>query len=195
MRIPRTPTSSSGRPTAASRCTPPRTRRSSSRSPGPTSSCRPLPGRGSRSSPSRCTRRASPGANAPTTPPRSSDSDRLLDSADGNPLALVELPATLHQPGPTPDWMPVGELIVASFTARMSHLPAPTRRLLLAAAWVTTFHSADSSQPGLSTAHCGYGSCSSSSDRGDLPLRRQALRARAVCLTLRRERPPGRPDR
>ena len=46
----------------------------------------------------------------------------------------MELPATLHQPGPTPDWMPVGELIVASFTARMSDLPAPTRRLLLAAA-------------------------------------------------------------
>ena len=91
-------------------------------------------GRGSRSSPSRRTRRASPGADAPTTPPRSSDFDRLLDSADGNPLALVELPATLHQPGPTPDWMPVGELIVASFTARMSDLPAPTRRLLLAAA-------------------------------------------------------------
>ena len=71
---------------------------------------------------------------AATTPPRSSDFDRLLDSADGNPLAVVELPATLHQPGPTPDWMPVGELIVASFTARMSDLPAPTRRLLLAAA-------------------------------------------------------------
>ena len=86
------------------------------------------------SSPSWRTRRASPGADAPTTPPRSSDFDRLLDSADGNPLALVELPATLHQPGPTPDWMPVGELIVASFTARMSDLPAPTRRLLLAAA-------------------------------------------------------------
>ena len=142
MRIPRTPALSSGRPTAASRCTPPRTRRSSSWSPGPTSSCRPPPGRGSRSSPSRRTRRASPGAGAPTTPPRSSDFDRLLDSADGNPLALVELPATLHQPGPTPDWMPVGELIVASFTARMSDLPARPGGCCWRQPSVTMFHSA-----------------------------------------------------
>ena len=41
MRIPRTPASSSGRPTAASRCTPPRTRRSSGWSPGRTSSVDP----------------------------------------------------------------------------------------------------------------------------------------------------------
>jgi DNA-binding CsgD family transcriptional regulator/tetratricopeptide (TPR) repeat protein len=60
--------------------------------------------------------------------------DRVLRSAEGNPLALVELPATVHQSGPTPGWMPVGELIVASFTARMSELPASTRLLLLAAA-------------------------------------------------------------
>ena len=50
------------------------------------------------------------------------------------PARVGGVAATLHQPGPTPDWMPVGELIVASFTARMSDLPAPTRRLLLAAA-------------------------------------------------------------
>jgi DNA-binding CsgD family transcriptional regulator/tetratricopeptide (TPR) repeat protein len=64
----------------------------------------------------------------------SSDRERVLRSADGNPLALVELPCTLDQSGPTPGWTPVGELIVASFTARMSELPAPTRLLLLAAA-------------------------------------------------------------
>lgn len=63
-----------------------------------------------------------------------SERDWVLRRADGNPLALVELPSTLARSGPTPGWTPVGELIVASFTARMSELPAPTRLLLLAGA-------------------------------------------------------------
>lgn len=67
----------------------------------------------------------------------SADRDRVLKSADGNPLALLELPTTLHRSGPLPEWTPVGDLVVASFTARMSELPAPTRWLLLASALAT----------------------------------------------------------
>lgn len=62
------------------------------------------------------------------------DRDRVLRSAEGNPLALLELPTTVRKSGPTPDWVPVSDLVVASFTARMSELPAPTRWLLLASA-------------------------------------------------------------
>jgi DNA-binding CsgD family transcriptional regulator len=59
--------------------------------------------------------------------------DRLLTDADGNPLALVELPAALRPTESLPDRLPVGDLLRRSFTTRLSELPAVTQTLLLVA--------------------------------------------------------------
>jgi hypothetical protein len=59
--------------------------------------------------------------------------DRLLADADGNPLALVELPAALRPTESLPDRLPVGDLLRRSFTTRLSELPAATQTLLLVA--------------------------------------------------------------
>ncbi|WP_307821419.1 AAA family ATPase [Micromonospora humidisoli] len=61
---------------------------------------------------------------------------RLLDLAQGNPLALVELPATLA--GPTypanvSDVVPLSDRLQASFAHRIAGLPDATRLLLLLA--------------------------------------------------------------
>ena len=59
---------------------------------------------------------------------------RLLDDAEGNPLALVELPAAVRSAGPVPGRLPVGDLLRRSFTARVAELPDPARLLLSAVA-------------------------------------------------------------
>ncbi|WLS47120.1 AAA family ATPase [Micromonospora profundi] len=68
---------------------------------------------------------------------------RLLDLAEGNPLALVELPATLaeadlpdplSEPGaPGSDVVPLNNRLRTVFAARVGGLPEATRRLLLLA--------------------------------------------------------------
>ncbi|GIF64106.1 LuxR family transcriptional regulator [Asanoa ishikariensis] len=68
---------------------------------------------------------------------------RLLDLAEGNPLALVELPATLTEVDPPapltetggvgPDVVPLNNRLRAVFAARVGGLPEATRRLLLLA--------------------------------------------------------------
>ncbi|MER7005346.1 LuxR family transcriptional regulator [Dactylosporangium sp. NPDC000555] len=64
---------------------------------------------------------------------------RLLDAAQGNPLALLELPLALTDRqksglGTLPDVLPLNRRLQAAFESRVSGLPAPTRRLLLLAA-------------------------------------------------------------
>ena len=76
-------------------------------------------------------------ARFPDLPPRTRQ--RLLDLAQGNPLALVELPATLT--GPTahsvdqPDVVPLSDRLQALFASRIADLPDATRRLLLVTAF------------------------------------------------------------
>jgi DNA-binding CsgD family transcriptional regulator len=71
---------------------------------------------------------------------------RLLDEAQGNPLALLELPAALatsdmlpaapaaSDPPPLPAVLPLSERLRAVFAADVDRLPAPTREVLLLAA-------------------------------------------------------------
>src|SRR5690606_17329185 len=64
---------------------------------------------------------------------------RVLDTAAGNPLALVELPAVLaSEPrsdgGALGTLLPLGARLERAFAARVSELPAATRTLLLVAA-------------------------------------------------------------
>ncbi|MFI7080162.1 ATP-binding protein [Micromonospora sp. NPDC049903] len=70
----------------------------------------------------------------PTMAPRSRR--RLLDLARGNPLALVELPATLAgpaQPSTFTDVVPLSDRLQAGFAHRIAGLPEPSRLLLLLA--------------------------------------------------------------
>jgi DNA-binding CsgD family transcriptional regulator len=63
--------------------------------------------------------------------------ERLLDEAAGNPLALVELPATLEHTtsgASLPTWLPLSTRLEQAFTARVCDLPAETRTALLVAA-------------------------------------------------------------
>lgn len=64
---------------------------------------------------------------------------RLLADAQGNPLALLELPIALvrmrhDEAGPLPVVLPLSRRLQAVFTSHISALPAATRRLLLLAA-------------------------------------------------------------
>lgn len=67
---------------------------------------------------------------------------RVLDVAQGNPLALVELPAPLTDPPfPTvdqPDVVPLSDRLHALFASRIAALPAATRWLMLVAAFDDT---------------------------------------------------------
>jgi DNA-binding CsgD family transcriptional regulator len=74
--------------------------------------------------------------------------DRLLADAQGNPLALTELPATLAPfelapPRPLPSRLPVGDLLRRSFTTRLAELSPSAQTLLLAAAADTGCHLAE----------------------------------------------------
>ncbi|HWF51187.1 MAG TPA: AAA family ATPase [Solirubrobacteraceae bacterium] len=65
--------------------------------------------------------------------------ERLLSEAQGNPLALVELPAALSDPERAalrslPALLPLSRRLLALFASRVEELPAPTRRLMLLAA-------------------------------------------------------------
>lgn len=64
---------------------------------------------------------------------------RVLDTARGNALALLELPQALEETrrgpaGSLPRVLPLGQRLQTLFAARVAALPAPTRRLLLTAA-------------------------------------------------------------
>ena len=64
---------------------------------------------------------------------------RLLAEAEGNPLALLELPLALSGmqrsgTGPLPEWLPLSRRLQATFESRITALPAPARHLLLLAA-------------------------------------------------------------
>ncbi|OAN33889.1 AAA family ATPase [Mycolicibacterium iranicum] len=67
---------------------------------------------------------------------------RVLDLAEGNPLALVELPdALIDVPARTvaqPDVVPLSDRLSAHFACRVAALPEPTRRLMLIAAFEGT---------------------------------------------------------
>lgn len=83
---------------------------------------------------------------------------RVLDLAQGNPLALVELPDSLTGP-PTrtvdqPDVVPLSDRLHALFASRITALPEATRRLLLVAAFdgagdVRVLREVAGEQPGL----------------------------------------------
>jgi DNA-binding CsgD family transcriptional regulator len=79
-------------------------------------------------------------ARSPHLPPRTRQ--RLLDLARGNPLALVELPATLTGPVDRStdqlDVVPLSERLHGLFAERIEGLPDATRRLLLVAAFEGT---------------------------------------------------------
>jgi len=62
--------------------------------------------------------------------------DRILAEAQGNPLALLELPAVLSDAQRTalealPAVLPLGRRLQALFASRVRELPAPSRQLLL----------------------------------------------------------------
>ena len=64
---------------------------------------------------------------------------RLLAEAQGNPLALLELPVALSGmqrdgSGPLPVWLPLSRRLQAAFESRITALPGPTRYMLLLAA-------------------------------------------------------------
>ncbi|MFD8938424.1 AAA family ATPase [Streptomyces sp. NPDC059578] len=64
---------------------------------------------------------------------------RLMADAEGNPLALLELPAALTDLQRTeshvlPQRIPLTQRLQATFASRITSLPAPTRHLLLVAA-------------------------------------------------------------
>jgi DNA-binding CsgD family transcriptional regulator len=64
---------------------------------------------------------------------------RLLSEAQGNPLALLELPAALSEPERAalralPAHLPLSRRLLGLFATRVAELPPPTRRLLLLAA-------------------------------------------------------------
>lgn len=65
--------------------------------------------------------------------------DRLLESAHGNPLALIELSAALTPDqlagrDPLPEPLPIGAALENAFLARVRHLPQPSQTLVLLAA-------------------------------------------------------------
>ncbi|MEU0562624.1 AAA family ATPase [Dactylosporangium sp. NPDC006015] len=64
---------------------------------------------------------------------------RLLDLAQGNPLALLELPSTLlgsvQRAGTQPEVVPLSDRLQAVFAARLAGLPEATRQVLLLAAF------------------------------------------------------------
>ncbi|MCM4084335.1 ATP-binding protein [Paractinoplanes hotanensis] len=57
----------------------------------------------------------------------------LLDLAQGNPLALVELPGSLTDSAHPTDVVPLSDRLQAIFATRIADLPEPTRLLLLLA--------------------------------------------------------------
>ena len=64
---------------------------------------------------------------------------RLLAEAQGNPLALLDLPVALsgvQRAGtdPLPEWLPLSRRLQATFESWITALPAPTRHLMLVAA-------------------------------------------------------------
>jgi DNA-binding CsgD family transcriptional regulator len=64
---------------------------------------------------------------------------RLAAEAQGNPLALLELPVALSGPQRAasealPEWLPLSRRLQAAFASRIAGLPAATRYLLLLAA-------------------------------------------------------------
>ncbi|MCM4083436.1 ATP-binding protein [Paractinoplanes hotanensis] len=83
---------------------------------------------------------------------------RLFDLAQGNPLALMELPPTLlgaaQSPMPQTDVVPLGDRLQAMFASRISDLPEATRQILLLATFEGTgdlqhLRAADDNAPGL----------------------------------------------
>ena len=77
------------------------------------------------------------GARFPELAPRVRQ--RLLTEAQGNPLALLELPALLSGPqraalASLPSVLPLGQRLQAMFASQVTELPARARRLLLLAA-------------------------------------------------------------
>jgi len=63
---------------------------------------------------------------------------RLIAEAQGNPLALLELPVALHEASPAgsstlPDTLPLTRRLQTVFAARIRDLPVPTRQALLLA--------------------------------------------------------------
>ncbi|MEV0972113.1 AAA family ATPase [Microtetraspora glauca] len=67
---------------------------------------------------------------------------RLLDLAQGNPLALAELPATLlgaaREDSGHPELVPLSDRLQAMFAGRIADLPDSTRRMLLLATFEGT---------------------------------------------------------
>ncbi|WP_245771832.1 helix-turn-helix transcriptional regulator [Actinacidiphila guanduensis] len=68
---------------------------------------------------------------------------RVLATAQGNPLALLELPQALHSEvrgssRPLPRFLPLGERLQRLYASQVRALPTPTRTLLLAAALEST---------------------------------------------------------
>ncbi|MEV1066435.1 AAA family ATPase [Streptomyces sp. NPDC050263] len=68
---------------------------------------------------------------------------RLLDEAAGNPLALLELPASLSDEqlsgrAELPGWLSLGDRLESLYAGRVRSLPETTRDLLLLAAFETT---------------------------------------------------------
>ena len=59
---------------------------------------------------------------------------RVLETAEGNPLALLEIPRLLREGRPKPGPLPTGATLEAALMVPVEQLPAPTRTALLVAA-------------------------------------------------------------
>lgn len=53
--------------------------------------------------------------------------ERVLQAAEGNPLALIELPATVEDNAAPPAWLPLTTRLEAAFAARLAALHGNTR--------------------------------------------------------------------
>jgi hypothetical protein len=127
---------------------------------------------------------------------------RLLADAQGNPLALLELPVALSGmqragTGPLPEWLPLSRRLQAVFESRIAALPARARYLLVLAALdgtgsLPTLQSAAPGPHGLddlaSAERAGLVRVAQDGNRLEFrhPLTRSAVVARSTSTELRR---------
>jgi DNA-binding CsgD family transcriptional regulator len=127
---------------------------------------------------------------------------RLLADAQGNPLALLELPVALSGrqragTGPLPEWLPLSRRLQAVFESRIAALPARARYLLVLAALdgtgsLPTLQSAAPGPPGLDdlapAERAGLVRVAQDGSRLEFrhPLTRSAVVARSASTELRR---------
>lgn len=124
---------------------------------------------------------------------------RVLELAEGNPLALVELPdALIDLPARTlaqPDPVPLSDRLSAHFASRIGALPEATRRLLLVAAFegtgdIRVLRDIAGQQPGLTDLAAAEQAQLVYVDDGDarISFRHPLIRSTIVAMSTHEER-------